>query len=155
MRQMDLDYLVILALLATGLYVASTGLIMDLFGFPQFFWHNYVGYAMAILVGIHLTLNWGRVMAYLKRRFKRSPSRELPVRQERTASLGRRWFLASALAAVGGFALGRLMPGQQPVGDLPDEATAKYLQGDVGAFYHQWSIMDPKIWTRKNGINVL
>jgi SagB-type dehydrogenase family enzyme len=139
MRQMDLDYLVILALLATGLYVASTGLIMDLFGFPQFFWHNYVGYAMAILAGIHLTLNWGRVMAYLRRRFRRTPGRESPVQQERTASWGRRWFLASALAAVGGFALGRLIPGQQPVVELPEEATAKYPQGDVGAFYHQWS----------------
>jgi SagB-type dehydrogenase family enzyme len=139
MRQMDLDYLVILALLATGLYVASTGLIMDLFGFPQFFWHNYVGYATAILAGIHLTLNWGRVMAYLRRRFKRSPGRQASARQERTASWGRRWFLASALAAVGGFALGRLIPGRQAVVELPDEAARKYPRGDVGAFYHQWS----------------
>ena len=70
MKTWDLDYLVITALLLSGLYAAITGLVMDLFGSPQFFWHSYAGYVSAALAGLHLTLNWGRVTAYLRRRFR-------------------------------------------------------------------------------------
>jgi SagB-type dehydrogenase family enzyme len=139
MRQIDLDYLVIVGLLATGLYVAITGLVMDMFGFPRFLGHNYVGYAGAILAGLHLVFNWGRVKTYLRRRFGSLPGWEAPVRRKRALLSGRRAFLFSALAAAGGFALGRLLPGQQPVPEFPGETTTEFPRGDAGAFYHQWS----------------
>ncbi len=132
MKRIDVDYLVIAVLLLSGLYVAITGLVMDLFGAPQFFWHRYAGYASAALAGLHLALHWNRVMAYLRRRFRWPPGRELPTERADTSLLGRRGFLVSALAAVGGFTLGRLSPGQPPV-DRPEETA------DVGSFYHQWS----------------
>jgi SagB-type dehydrogenase family enzyme len=132
MRQLDLDYLVIGVLLISGLYVATTGLMMDLFGSPQFFWHSYAGYASAALAGLHLALHWGRVTAYLGRRFRHWPGREGPVRQERTPLLGRRAFFISALAAAGGFVLGRVVA-------PPGEVASQSVKGDLARLYHQWS----------------
>jgi SagB-type dehydrogenase family enzyme len=138
MIRKDWDYLIIAAMLLSGLYMATTGLVMDFFGLHQFAFHNYVGYAWAALTGLHLALNWRRVMAYLRRRFASPPGREFPAPQERALSLGRRGFLVSALAAVGGFALGRLIPGGR-VTELTDKVATTYLEGDVGQIYHQWS----------------
>jgi SagB-type dehydrogenase family enzyme len=138
MKQRDLDCLVIVTMLVSGLYVTTTGLVMDFFGLHQFAFHNYVGYAWAALAGLHLALNWGRVTAYLRRRFARPPGWELPSPRERALPLDRRGFLVSALAAAGGFALGRLIPGGRAA-ELTDEAAAKYLKGDIGQIYHQWS----------------
>jgi SagB-type dehydrogenase family enzyme len=39
---------------------------------------------------------------------------------------------------VGGFALGRLIPGGR-VTELTDKVATTYLEGDVGQIYHQWS----------------
>jgi len=136
MSRKDLGYVVIAAMLLSGLYVAITGLVTDLFGLHQFFFHRYAGYVCAALAVLHLALNWGRVVAYLRRRFGRSRGREpsAPARRERAPLLGRRDFLVSALAAAGGFILGRLIPGRWPAElPLPEGAA------DVGELYHQWS----------------
>ena len=69
MSRKDLGYVVIAAMLLSGLYVAITGLVTDLFGLHQFFFHRYAGYVCAALAVLHLALNWGRVVAYLRRRF--------------------------------------------------------------------------------------
>jgi SagB-type dehydrogenase family enzyme len=135
MKQMDLDYLVIVALLLSSLYVATTGVLMDLFGAPQFFWHSYAGYVSATLAGLHLVFNWGRITTYLRRRFGRTPGRELSVRTKGKSSPGRRGFLISILTAIGGFILGWLLPTRR-AGGLTAEDIA---QDDVGQFYHQWS----------------
>jgi hypothetical protein len=132
MRQIDLNYLVITALLLSGLYVAITGLVVDLFGLHQFYWHRFAGYASAVLAGLHLVLKWGRVTAYLRWRFRR-PGRELPKQQPRGPLLGRRGFLVSALAAVAGFLVGWLTPDRQQPVAVPNETT------DIGQFYHRWS----------------
>ena len=134
MRRKDLEYVVIAALIASGLYVAISGLVTDLFGLHQFALHRYAGYVCAALTVLHLALNWGRVTAYLRRRFGRPREREAPAptRRERVSLLGRRQLLVSALAAAGGFVLGRLIPGRR-LAELPYEAA------DVGALYHQWS----------------
>lgn len=47
--------------------------------------------------------------------------------------MGRRALLISGLGVVGGFILGRLIPGRSPAID-PRQA-----EGDAGTFYHQWS----------------
>lgn len=132
MKEIDLDYLVIAVLLSSGLYVAVTGLVMDLFGLHQFFLHSFTGYATAALAGLHLALNWGRVMAYLKRRFGYRPGHTTATRREMKPLWGRRGFIASIVAAVGGFALGRLASDQR-LAEVPAAAN------DLGTFYHQWS----------------
>lgn len=133
MRRKDLDYLVIAAMLLSGLYVTISGLIAWLFGFPQFFLHRYAGYVCAALAVLHLILNWRQVTAYLRWRFGRREHRERPAAPpvRRASLLGRRGFLVSGLAAVGGFALGRLIPSQRV--ELP------YESADIGELYHQWS----------------
>jgi len=133
-RRKDLDYLVIAAMFVTGLYVTLSGLVMDLFGLHRFALHAAAGYVCAGLGAVHLTLNWGRVTAYLRGRLGRRKRRERPkaLPTERAPLVGRRALLVSGLAAAGGFVLGRLVPDRKPV-ELPDEAT------DLGALYHQWS----------------
>jgi SagB-type dehydrogenase family enzyme len=134
MRRTDVDYLVIVAMFLSGLYVTISGLVTDLFGLHQFVLHRYAGYLCAALVVVHLALNWGRITAYLRRRPGPPERRERPpaLSQERVPRMGRRQLLVSALAAAGGFALGRLIPGLRPP-ELP------YDDADVGALYHQWS----------------
>ena len=131
MRRKDLNYAVITAMFASGLYVTVSGLVTDLFGLHQFALHRYAGYACAGLIVLHLALNWRRVAAYLRRRQERQ-ERPAASRRERAPLLGRRQLLVSGLAAAGGFALGWLIPGRRMV-ELPYEAT------DVGELYHQWS----------------
>jgi len=130
----DFHYLIIVAMLASGLYVTISGLVTDLFGLHQFALHRYAGYACAGLAVLHLALNWGRVVAYLRRRLGRPERRERPAAwpTKRALLLGRRQLLVSALAAAGGFVLGWLIPGRRPA-ELPYEAA------DVGELYHQWS----------------
>ncbi|MFQ6101525.1 MAG: SagB family peptide dehydrogenase [Anaerolineae bacterium] len=134
MSRKDLNYAVIAAMLLSGLYVALSGLVTDLFGLHQFALHRYAGYVCAALILLHLVLNWARVTAYLRRRLGRPERREqaaaLPTK--RAPLLDRRQLLISALAAAGGFTLGRIFPGRQSV-ELPDEVTG------VGALYHRWS----------------
>lgn len=132
-RKRDLEYLVIAAMLLSGIYVTATGLVMAWFGLHRFAYHQYVGYAWAILAVTHLILSWSRVTAYLRRGFERPSARELPTREERAPALGRRELLASILGVLGGFILGRLAPGRQAA------AEPNYISGDVGAFYHRWS----------------
>lgn len=132
MKKFDLDYLVIAVLFISGLYVAATGLLMDLFGVPQFLWHSYAGYVAALLAAVHLLFNWGRLTAYLRRRFTRS-DRASTNRPQRDSVLARRTFLIAIPAAIFGFLLGRLIPGRQPL-ELGGETTA-----DIGQLYHRWS----------------
>ena len=54
----NVDYLVIAAMLLSGLYVGATGLVMDWFGLHRFAYHQYVGYTWAVLAVVHLILNW-------------------------------------------------------------------------------------------------
>jgi SagB-type dehydrogenase family enzyme len=119
MRQIDLDYLVIAALLLSGLYLATTGLVMDLFNTPQFFWHSYAGYFSVMLAGLHVILNWGRITAYLRRRLGLLSAGATSPRIPRRTGLSRRSFLTAGQ----GF----------------DETGPKNLTGDLGQRYHAWS----------------
>jgi SagB-type dehydrogenase family enzyme len=133
MRRKDLNYLVIAAMLLSGLYVTLSGVVTDRFGLHQFTLHRYAGYLCAGLAVLHIAFNWGRVVAYLRRLGRWEPrERPVPPTPARAPRLGRRALLVSALSATGGFVLGRLVPGRQP-SELPYEAA------DVGELYHQWS----------------
>jgi len=74
------------------------------------------------------------ITAYLMRKFRRGPERETQPSGHPSGAprLGRRTLLASALAAVGGFGLGWLVPRQRPV-------ESPYKIADVGVLYHRWS----------------
>ena len=74
-----------------------------------------------------------KISAYLAR-LRREPEREPqpPGRPAGAPLLGRGGFIVSSLAAVGGFALGWLVPNPPPA--EPPPATA-----DVGVLYHRWS----------------
>jgi len=129
----DIDYLVVAGLLLSGLYVATTGLVMGWFGLHRFAYHQFVGYAWAALAVVHVALNWGRIRAYLKLRFERVSGRDVAVREERVPIPGRRELLIPILGIIGGFILGRLVPSQRVV------TKPGYVEGDVGVLYHQWS----------------
>jgi SagB-type dehydrogenase family enzyme len=136
MRRKDLDYLVIFAMFFSGLYVAVSGLVAGLFGFPQFFLHRYAGYVCVGLILFHLVLNWGRVTGYLRRRLGRRSRTVQPTKPppERGLLVARRQLLVSALAAAGGYVLGWLMPPQSSARVSLPEGPA-----DIGDLYHRWS----------------
>jgi hypothetical protein len=123
----DLQYLMIAAMLISGLYVSISGLVTDLLGLHQFVLHRYAGYACSVLIMAHLALNWERFAAFWHHRLLH---RERPAALPRTRvrPSERRGFLLAALAGVGGFLIGRLTPG-----DRGSE------EGDLGLLYHQWS----------------
>lgn len=132
MKRRDLDYAVIAAMLASGVYVTITGLVAGLFGLHQFAFHRYAGYVCAAFGVLHVVLNWRRVTGYLRRLYRRPRRRDRPPARERAPVAGRRTFILSALSAAGGFVLGWLVPGRQTY-ELPGEAS------DLGDLYHQWS----------------
>ena len=151
-RKKDLDYIVVGALLVTGLYTLISGAIAEWFGFPRFLFHSYAGYACAILGAAHLSLKWPEVKAYVRRRLRKRrlaeasqeagearreaaaarPEEAASSRRTRAPFLGRRALLASGFSAAGGFVLGRLAAGRREV-ELP------YGAADIGETYHAWS----------------
>jgi len=133
MRRRDFDYVVIAAMLASGLYVTVTGVIADLFGLHQFVFHSYAGYLCAGLILVHIVLNGRRVVGYLRRLSRRPREREAAAEQAAggVEDGARRQVVIAALSAAGGFLVGWLLPdGRQ---ELPGEAA------DIGALYHDWS----------------
>lgn len=70
MKRRNLDYIIIAAMLLSGLYTMITGLVADLLGIRlmAFHHHYHAGYACTILAGIHLILNRKKLKAFLRRR---------------------------------------------------------------------------------------
>ncbi len=131
MRRRHLEYAVIAGMLLTGGYGLASGLLAHLFGFPQFFLHPWAGYAFVALAVIHLALNGKRIRNYLltlRRPTEAAAPAAKPALQTRPG-LGRRGFLIGALAGLGGFLLGRILPTFRPP-----------AEGDMGQQYHRWSM---------------
>lgn len=130
MRRRDVDYLVIAGMTLTAAYATVSGLVADLFGFPQFLLHAYAGYAWAVLSIVHIALNWRRITAFLQSRFARQRSRRTETRDETSTGEQpkRRQFLIAALSAAGGFLVGWLVPRDRGSGEA-----------DLGQRYHDWS----------------
>lgn len=136
MRRSDFDYIVIAAMLVSGLYVTVTGLMADLFGIHQVDFHNYAGYLCVGLALLHVALNAQRIGVYLRqlRARLRLPrgDEEQPIRdRDGEVAIGRRQIVVAALSAAAGFLTGRLLCGRGR--ELPGDAQ------DIGALYHQWS----------------
>ncbi|MCS7179180.1 MAG: SagB family peptide dehydrogenase [Anaerolineae bacterium] len=132
-----LGYVVIVGMLLTGVYVLVSGLLAHLFGFPQFLLHRWAGYACAALVVLHLVLNRKRIRKYLlslRRPAEAAAPSATPVLSAQPVpqvrpGLGRRALLVGALAGLGGFLAGRLLPG-----------TRSPTEEDLGQQYHRWSM---------------
>ncbi len=133
MKRRDLHYIVIAAMLISGLYAAVTGLIADLLGLHRFARHPSAGYIAAALVLVHIALSWRRVLAYVRGLSRRLRGSDSAAEREADggSTVERRQVIIAALSAVGGFLLGWLVPDRSR--ELPAEAS------DIGALYHQWS----------------
>ena len=144
----DLDFLTTVALLATVVSTALTGVIADLWDLNDFWYHTVSGYAMGIFAAVHVWFNRERLIGYARFRWRslRTPSvaASPPARPRRLqeevepvgwpatlgrAALSRRGLFGLTLGGVVGVALGR---GLRPA--PPIEAGS-----DVGVIYHQWS----------------
>ncbi|HEV8698318.1 MAG TPA: hypothetical protein VGQ89_11540, partial [Candidatus Limnocylindrales bacterium] len=146
----DLDFLTSVALLATGVATALTGVIADLWDLNDFWYHTVSGYLMGGFAIAHVWFNRERLMGYARHRWRiwRQPQpAALLVRPTRPASLmtseaeptspwstmgravlSRRGLFGLTVGGVAGIVLGR---GLRPA--PPIEAGS-----DVGVIYHQW-----------------
>lgn len=143
-----------LMLLLSVVSVVLTGLVVERFDLNEFRLHSLSGYAMTVLVAIHVVLHWRSLIsiAGVRRRRDRvdaaGSSREHSAPDtaaspaaagvaERPASLpsggSRRAVLASLVAGAAGAAAGWVTRSQV--------APNPYDGGDVGLFYHRESSM--------------
>ena len=146
----DLDFVTTVALLATVVATALTGVIADLWDLNDFWYHTVSGYAMGAFAIAHVVLNQrpadrlrplplaldapsGRRGA--RRRVRATNGRDLGGRAVGWPStfgralLSRRGLFGLTIGGVAGILLGR---GLRPA--PPIEAGS-----DVGVIYHQWS----------------
>ncbi len=145
MSARDLNYAVSLVLLLAATVAAASGLAADALDINKFWPHRYAAYLTAGLAGLHVYLNWSRLMTWLRRKLARgskalAAGRPTPsaTQASETAAphgprpgIGRRGFLLSAATAIGGFLVGRITsPPARPVLEYG---------ADVGQVYHEWS----------------
>lgn len=134
MRWRGFGTVVIGLMLASGVYVAVTGLIADAFGLHQFVFHRYAGYLCVGFTLLHVVLNWRQLLVGLRALIPSRDRRDSAGgRKPRGGSptVERRQLLVAALSAAGGLLAGWLIPDRHRA--LPDEAT------DIGELYHEWS----------------
>jgi SagB-type dehydrogenase family enzyme len=147
----DLDFLTTVALLATAIATALTGVIADLWDLNDFWYHTVSGYAMGVLAIAHVWLNRERLLGYARFRLRsmRRPATAVAVPSPATprraatddvepvgwaASVGRsmlsrRGLFGLTIGGVAGVALGRGLRPSPPID----------AGSDVGVIYHQWS----------------
>jgi hypothetical protein len=65
MKRQDFHYFAIALLLLGSLHLTISGVLMDRLGLHHLAFHNYVGYAWAILAFCHLSFSWGHVQSYV------------------------------------------------------------------------------------------
>jgi SagB-type dehydrogenase family enzyme len=146
----DIDFVTTVALLATVIATALTGVIADLWDLNDFWYHTVSGYAMGVFAAAHVLLNQDRLIAYGRFRWRSlrqpRPPAPVPVPLRRAvpnrdvepaqpasmvarAVLSRRGLFGLTMGGIAGLVLGR---GLRPA--PPIEAGS-----DVGVIYHQWS----------------
>jgi SagB-type dehydrogenase family enzyme len=147
----DLDFLTSVALLATGVATALTGVIADLWDLNDFWYHTVSGYLMGGFAIAHVWFNRERLVGYARHRWRlwRQPQPAValarPTRPARSgqfeveptnpwstigrAVLSRRGLFGLTLGGVAGIVLGRGLRPAPPI----------KAGSDVGVIYHQWS----------------
>ncbi|MEM8806673.1 MAG: SagB/ThcOx family dehydrogenase [Cyanobacteria bacterium P01_G01_bin.38] len=146
MKRRDLDYVVIVLLVGSSLYVFVTGLIADTMGLHHFGFHAQVGYFWISLAVAHLIQTWVRVKAFVRHRFRDRPEGPSQVKETQSAAprpstavvshqggrTGRRNLLLVVVAIATGIGFNRLIPSEQ----TPELADG---EKDIGLLYHKWS----------------
>src|SRR5919109_1172352 len=66
----DVDWLVSAGLLLSVIATALTGVVADLWDLNDFWYHTVSGYVMAAFAGLHVVLNWERLVGYAKFRLR-------------------------------------------------------------------------------------
>lgn len=149
----DLRYLVTVALLVTGSFAATTGLISEIWDLNEFILHKYSAFLTAGLAALHVWLHRRQLVAYLQSRLasltgsqhrdtcgSAQPSgtagpaakaEGAPTHAGSPAALGRRALLSLLVGAGGGFLLGRWTALGRRLELTPET--------DLGEAYHQWS----------------
>jgi SagB-type dehydrogenase family enzyme len=148
----DLNHLISAGLFAVAVAAILTGTVAHLWDLNDFSWHTYSGYAMTVFALAHVCLNWRKMVAYARFRFRRTAARgpasgrgpdaapalamsgepitpAVVGRAAGTALLSRRGLLG---LGVGGLAGGFAGRGLRPPPVIPGGA-------DVGVVYHEWS----------------
>jgi SagB-type dehydrogenase family enzyme len=146
----DIDFLTTVALLATVIVTAATGVIADLWDLNDFWYHTVAGYAMGVFAIAHVVLNQDRLIAYGRFRWRSlrqpRPPAPVPVPLRRTvrdvdveptqpasmlgrALLSRRGMFGLTAGGIAGLVLGRGLRPAPPI----------EVGSDVGVIYHQWS----------------
>jgi len=143
----DLDFLTTVALLATVVTTALTGVIADLWDLNDFWYHTVSGYAMGAFAAAHVWFNRERLVGYARFRWRsmRRPPEAVAVPRATTRSselepanwpvafgrsvLSRRGLFGLTLGGIAGVALGRGLRPAPPID----------AGSDVGVIYHQWS----------------
>lgn len=129
-------YIINLVLLLVAVVAAASGLLVDQLDLNDFALHRWAGYAVAILIAIHVGLHW-RFFLPQRPRDPAPPESRSDVATSaaepspRSVPLSRRTALAAVGAGVTGIAVG--WSGRAVVSPNP------YPGGDVGLFYHQQS----------------
>ena len=142
----DIDFTTTVALLATVVATALTGVIADLWDLNDFWYHTVSGYAMGVFATAHVWLNRERLIGYARFRW-RSLRRPGPTTLPRPAPrhvdvepanwsavlsrsvLSRRGLFGLTIGGMAGIALGRGLRPAPPID----------AGSDVGVIYHQWS----------------
>src|SRR5688500_9173122 len=104
----DLNHLVSAGLFAVALAAILTGVIADLWDLNDFRWHTYAGYVMTGFALAHVALNWRKMIAYARFRFRRrDATARPPATRRKTAPLPQRVTPAVVGRAAGNALLSR------------------------------------------------
>jgi hypothetical protein len=148
----DIDFLTTVALLATVVVTAVTGVIADLWDLNDFWYHTVSGYAMGVFAAVHVLLNYERLTGYARFRWRsmrhHAPVVAVPRPRPRLdpgesgemepvgwaatlgrAAVSRRGLFGLTVGGVAGVILGRGLRQAPPID----------AGSDVGVIYHQWS----------------
>jgi SagB-type dehydrogenase family enzyme len=138
----DLRYALSALLLVATVAATLTGLLADVWDLNDFVAHTYTGYGMAALALAHTALEWPRLWAYIRARWRdtrarrrrddASPTTSAPASSDASTAgplLRRRDLVSLLIGGVGGFVLGRTGAGRAP---RPEDA-------DPGMRYHDRS----------------
>ncbi len=148
----DLNHLISAGLFAVAVAAILTGTVAHLWDLNDFSWHTYSGYAMAAFALAHVWLNWRKMVAYARFRFRRSADR-VPTTGRRPAATREQALLTQPITpAVVGRAAGTALLSRRGllglgVGGLAGAFAGRGLRpppvipggADVGVVYHEWS----------------
>ena len=158
MKRRDLDYVVIVLLIGSSLYVFLTGLIADTMGLHHFGFHSQAGYLWMSLAVAHLIQTWVRVKAFARNRFRVSkaskpasvsanpsqssaapqpvpPAPVFPAAEANPSPWSnhrRRYMILALLAIATGIGFDRFVTPSETI-------TASDVENDIGLLYHKWS----------------